>query len=350
MARKNTALLFSFFFVFVILLFGCKKDDPDTKYLLGSLAFELPSYSFPGEVFDLEATGISKPGDDSVQYVFSGKYFTPDTIVGKKGTVKVPDSVGTYSLTLTASAEGYATSSINRTTTVIHKHYVSMVRDISLPADSITDPRDGHIYYYKRFGSLDWFVQNANWDGVGLTYKNTPALGHMVGRLYTWNEAVWGQEATEILSEEFSGIGNGPQGVCPPGWSLPTADDWADLASAFSGTPMHFLDPWNGLGQEFSADATVNKEKMWKYHPDNIKTNTTGWNALPAGYAILEGDTFSGFGQTSFWWAACSDGDMGYYRLIHYAMDRFSCATADKNAVYASVRCVRKPDEATQTE
>jgi hypothetical protein len=31
--------------------------------------------------------------------------------------------------------------------------------------------------------------------------------------------------------------------------------------------------------------------------------------------------------------------------LIHYAVDRFSCATADKSAVYASVRCVRISQE-----
>lgn len=320
------------------------------KYLLGSLKFELPSYTFPGEVLEIEATGISSPGEDSVKYVFTGKYFQPDTITGRKGVIKIPDSLGTYTLTLTASAEGYATSSISRNTTVIHRQYASMMQGVLLSSDSVVDPRDGYVYYYRRFGQLDWFIQNLNRGGVGLVYSNTPALGHMLGRLYTWNQAVRGEEQQDDNPGIFRGIGGGPQGLCPPGWSIPTAEDWSDLASSFSPAPLDFLDPWNGLGQPFAADAVINDKKIWRYHPDNEKTNKAGWNALPAGYAILEGDTFSGFGQTSFWWAACSDGDMGYYRLIHYAMDRFSCATADKNAVYASVRCVRKSNEATQTE
>jgi uncharacterized protein (TIGR02145 family) len=170
----------------------------------------------------------------------------------------------------------------------------------------------------------------------------------MMGRLYTWNQAISGQEPPVEIPQISVGLGEGPQGVCPPGWSIPTAEDWADLASAFSETPVGFFDPWNGLGRQFAADAKINEKKLWEYHPDNEKTNTTGWNALPAGYAILGGETFSGFGQTSFWWAACANGNQGYYRLIHYAIDRFSCAAADKTAVYASVRCVRKPKEIPQ--
>jgi hypothetical protein len=53
-----------------------------------------------------------------------------------------------------------------------------------------------------------------------------------------------------------------------------------------------FLDPWSGLAEGFSLDATVNGNKIWKYHPDNEKTNTTGWNALPAGYASMSGADF----------------------------------------------------------
>ena len=49
----------------------------------------------------------------------------------------------------------------------------------------------------------------------------------MFGRLYTWNDATGGESA--------SGLGNGVQGVCPEGWSIPTAEDWVDLAMAVNG-------------------------------------------------------------------------------------------------------------------
>ena len=350
MNRKNLLAPLLLLFASAVIISGCEKDESETNYLLGTLSFDLPAYTFPGDTYLVEATGITSPGEDSVTYSFIGPHFVPDSIVGRTAYIAVPDSLGTFTLTLTAAAEGYASTAISRTTTVIHRHFITMVRGIEISADSITDPRDGKVYYYKRFGNLDWFTQNLNWEEFGLAYLNTPALGYMMGNLYTWNQAISGLESPVTVPEVTDGPGQGPQGVCPPGWSIPTAWDWADLASAFSPTPMGFLDPWNGLGQVFAADASINQSKVWKYHPDNEKTNTTGWNALHAGYAILEGEAFSGFGQTSFWWAACADGNQGYYRLIHYAIDRFSCATADKSAVYASVRCVRIPEDVKQSD
>lgn len=350
MIRKSTLFPVLVFLVFAILLTGCKKDDPETLYMSGSLTFDLPEYCFRGETFLVEASGITSPKGDSVAFTFEGDHFTPDSIAAATAEIKVPDSLGTYTLTLTARAEGYANSVTSRKTTVIHNIFSVMAEGFKPSSDSITDPRDGHVYYYKRFGNLDWFIQNLNWNQVGLTYDNVPALGNMLGGLYTWNQAMSGENAPVNPPVPTSGLGAGPQGVCPPGWRMPTAEDWADLASSVTGTSMGFLDPWNGLGEKLAVDAKVNGSKLWKYHPDNEKTNTVGWNAFPAGYAVLSGESFSGKGQTSFWWSAAADGSQGYYRLIHYAVDRFSCATADKSAVYASVRCVRLAHDNPITE
>ncbi|HPW78257.1 MAG: hypothetical protein BWX62_00822 [Bacteroidetes bacterium ADurb.Bin037] len=350
MVRNSRFLFFLFFFTVLVLVTGCKKDDPDPLYMLGALKFDLPSYSYPGETFLIEAGGITKPSEDSVTYIFQGKHFTPDSIAAKSFMITVPDSLGTFTLTLTASAEGYAKSTTSRTTTVIHRFFTVMMEGFQPSTDSISDPRDDKVYYYKRYGNLDWFIQNLNWDGAGVTYSNILAFGTIMGRLYTWDQAISGEDIPMMPGGPFIGLGEGPRGVCPPGWTIPTAEDWADLATAVSGTPMGFLDTWNGLGEIFAVDVKVNGKKLWKYHPDNEKTNTTGWNAVPAGYAILSGEIFSGYGQTSFWWSASTDGDKGYYRLIHYAVDRFSCALADKSAVYASVRCVRKAGDNSQNE
>ncbi|HHV04531.1 MAG: FISUMP domain-containing protein [Bacteroidales bacterium] len=349
MESKSTFTFF-FFLASLVLVTGCNKDEPDPLHMLGALKFDIPSYSYPGETFLVEATGITRPEGDSVIYTFQGKHFTPDSIVAKSVQITVPDSLGTFTLTLTASAEGYTKSMTSRTTTVIHRFFTVIVEGFQPTNDSITDPRDNKVYYYKRYGNLDWFIQNLNWNGAGLTYSNVLALGTILGGLYTWDQAISGEDTPMAPAGQFNGLGAGPRGVCPPGWTIPTAEDWADLATTVSGTPMGFLDPWNGLGEVFAVDAKVNGNKLWKYHPDNEKTNIIGWNALPAGYAILSGETFSGYGQTSFWWSASSDGNKGYYRLIHYAVDRFSCASADKSAVYASVRCVRKAEDSSQNE
>jgi len=349
MVSKKSKLFFLLLSVSIFTLAGgCKKEEADPLYLSGALTFNLPSYAFPGDTIRVEASGITRPQGDSVVYTFKGKHFTPDSVVAQSVLFTMPDSLGTYTLTLTASAEGYTKSVTNRSTTIINRIFSVMVEGFIPSGDSITDPRDNKVYYYKRYGNLDWFIQNLNWNGAGLTYSDTPALGHMLGGLYTWNQAISGENAPPSPPQPASGHGAGPRGVCPEGWTIPTAEDWAGLASAVSGKPVGFLDPWNGLGEVFSVDAKINGNKLWKYHPDNEKTNISGWNALPAGYALLSGGTFSGIGQTSFWWASCADGNQGYYRLIHYAVDRFSCATTDKSSVYASVRCVRKADNNSQ--
>nr|HPJ55844.1 FISUMP domain-containing protein [Bacteroidales bacterium] len=249
MIRKSTLFPVLVFLVFAILLTGCKKDDPETLYMSGSLTFDLPEYCFRGETFLVEASGITSPKGDSVSFTFEGDHFTPDSIEAATAEIKVPDSLGTYTLTLTARAEGYANSVTSRKTTVIHNVFSVMAEGFKPSSDSITDPRDGHVYYYKRFGNLDWFIQNLNWNQVGLTYNNVPVLGNMLGGLYTWNQAMSGENAPVNPPVPASGLGAGPQGVCPPGWRIPTAEDWADLASSVTGTSMGFLDPWNGLGE-----------------------------------------------------------------------------------------------------
>ncbi|MDD4827801.1 MAG: fibrobacter succinogenes major paralogous domain-containing protein [Bacteroidales bacterium] len=349
--NKKSLLPYLFIFGLFLLVFaGCKDDDEDdTLYMSGTLSFNLPNYAFPGDSFLVEASGITAPQGDSVVYTFKGEYFTPDSVVAKSFQVKVPETTGSYSMTLLATAEGYSSSSNTRTLKVIPEEFLAMVQGFDVPDDSIADPRDNKIYYYRSYGNLDWFVQNLDWRGAGITYSNEEALGYMTGSLYTWNQALTGEDAPSSIPAPVYGLGQGPRGVCPPGWHVPTPEDWADLASAVSGTHQVFLDPWSGLAEGFSLDATVNGNKIWKYHPDNEKTNTTGWNALPAGYASMSGTDFEGFGQTAFWWSTGADGSQGYYRFIHYAIDRFSYASTDKSAVYASVRCVRTTGVGPQT-
>ena len=101
MVRKNSNLFFFLLSVFILaLVAGCKKEEVDPLYMSGALTFNLPSYTFPGEKILVEASGVTRPHGDSVVYTFKGKYFTPDSVVAQSVLLTMPDSLGTYTLTL----------------------------------------------------------------------------------------------------------------------------------------------------------------------------------------------------------------------------------------------------------
>lgn len=81
---------------------------------------------------------------------------------------------------------------------------------------SFTDPRDGRVYRTIWLNGRMWMAQNLNFDvGEGCWfYDNDPKNGEKYGRLYTWEAA---------------------KRACPPGWRLPTWEEWDSLSTHFGG-------------------------------------------------------------------------------------------------------------------
>ena len=80
-----------------------------------------------------------------------------------------------------------------------------------------TDSRDGQTYKTIRLNGKTWMGQNLNFD-VGEScwfYNNDPKNREKYGRLYTW-------EASKK--------------ACPPGWRLPTDEEWKKLANSLRGS------------------------------------------------------------------------------------------------------------------
>ena len=68
--------------------------------------------------------------------------------------------------------------------------------------------------------------------GEAVELEGADDIGLVLGRLYTWKEAT--------LGESKSGLGEGPQGICPDGWTVPTNEDWEALAKTLSGEEHPF--------------------------------------------------------------------------------------------------------------
>lgn len=82
--------------------------------------------------------------------------------------------------------------------------------------NTFTDPRDGRTYRTVELNGLVWLAENLNFDvGEGCWfYEDDPRNGEQYGRLYTWEAA---------------------KRACPPGWRLPTDEEWSQLMDFFGG-------------------------------------------------------------------------------------------------------------------
>ena len=330
---KRTFTILAFVLLAVVATVSCKKEEDETKpYLTGTVTFELPAYLCKGELFTVEASGISYPKE--ITYRWYSQVMAEDSVYANPATFRAPDSIGNFTLTATAYSPGYYTSAGSNSFITVDPSWNGSLRGIHRSIHSFTDNRDGRSYGYVRIGSLDWMTSNLAYDGAGISFMYSPAVDGLFGRFYTWNEATGGVAG--------SGLGKGPQGVCPAGWSVPTAEDWMDFASAVTGRQEEFTGRWEGAGEKASAPATFNDDRMWSYSPDNGHTNTLGWNGLPLGSCSVFNTAFSGYGKYGFWWSSAVNGsDKAWFRYIFEDENAFPAGASNRTDFAANVRCVR---------
>lgn len=95
---------------------------------------------------------------------------------------------------------------------------------------TLEDERDGQTYRTVKYGWMEWMAQNLNYEyvpkdekdrGESRCYNNSQDSCAKFGRLY--NMGSLGVDSTGAFS----------QGICPAGWHIPSADEWALLRRSF---------------------------------------------------------------------------------------------------------------------
>lgn len=233
--------------------------------------------------------------------------------------------------------------------------------DYSTKTGTMTDARDGKVYAYKKYGNMDWFIQNLNFEGEKSMAHPDDPTGEKYGRLYQSNP------------------GGTINTWCPEGWTAPSEAAYTDLYKTIvdeygiTDNVDYKYYPVSGKTEPFYVTEIGKYLRAGGVQGTDIngqwingteidpKAQQIGFNAIPAG--VYNSNT-SSFGATTTQGSMTLDdqvGSMASFLLggyYHYFMSPTSKVTATgataDNAIawqgrnshlYGSMRCVRPSAE-----
>lgn len=338
-------------------MISCKKDKETTipPSLDGTLTFFVPAYIYPESEIKMMPSGVEHPDGKELGYYWkvTPSMSKPDTTRYENGLDKngnpsdgsfshtFSDTLRRYTIYAYAFASGYSYASSSAYSTVVKGGVDGSITNLGLK-DKPAIEVNGISYPYITVGSTDWITRNIAAGNAGAPYRNCKAMDDVFGRYYSYEEALE---------------------VCPEGWQLPTEEDWLALAAAAGAKETKPYDTIEGIASALMGNGYFNEELMWEYWPEvGDITNSTGFSAIPAGYATLgtkDGSAkvneyidynypqalFKGYTEyATFWTRDLVEGESGmaYYRYMISTQPDIMTGKGDVKSFGASVRCVRK--------
>jgi len=192
---------------------------------------------------------------------------------------------------------------------------------------AIVDKRDENKYKTVVVGKDTWMAENLRYAADGsYCYENKDIRCRSYGRLYPWHVAM-NLPADYIENSSAGGIAAEHQGICPDGWHVPSNEEWIALGQTALNKRK------GGIGS-----ALKNKE-FWARGGAPISA-ATGFNAMPSGNRMADGEFMELGSSTYFWTAAGGDGLGGVYWYLINSKDDFTSAE-DFDGASFSLRCVK---------
>ncbi|GBU23225.1 hypothetical protein R80B4_03141 [Fibrobacteres bacterium R8-0-B4] len=134
--------------------------------------------------------------------------------------------------------------------------------------DTFTDTRDRMKYKTVKIGEYMWLAENLDYNVKGsVCYDGKPENCEEYGRLYNFNMA---------------------KTACPQGWKLPSKTAWDALINAAGGSE--------------AAGNALKSKSGWKDGENGA--DKYGFGALPGGYRMSGGGSYSDNGKSGRWWTA----------------------------------------------
>jgi uncharacterized protein (TIGR02145 family) len=182
----------------------------------------------------------------------------------------------------------YTYTNISTCTALAHAHIINQTSSFFICGNPVTDIRDNKTYQTIKIGSQCWMASNLNY-GIILAssqdqrdnciaekycFNDNPVNCTNLGGLYQWDE---------IMQYDVT---PSDQGLCPPGWHLPSENEWNTLFSdyinnGFAGNPLKYSG-YSGFNALLSGVAYFNRSLNFKgfstfFWTSTSVSNTQAW-------------------------------------------------------------------------
>ncbi len=176
-----------------------------------------------------------------------------------------------------------------------------------------TDDRDGNKYETEQIGSQCWMKENL----MATMYRkyisipnvtDSSSWKNLTTGAYVWyeNDISWKDKYGALYN--WYAIAN-TVGLCPPGWHMPTNNEWTELTNFIGGTDSPLGNKLKSCRQvNYSPDiagCTTTVHPRWDASPQK-GTDDYGFSALPGGIRDIAG-IFNFIGSGGGWWTSTDD-------------------------------------------
>ncbi len=183
----------------------------------------------------------------------------------------------------------------------------------SITYTPMVDPRDDKVYWTLEIGGRTWMAQNLDHDIPGRSwYHDLSEKNRVHGLLYSGDDIVARQKE-----------------ICPPGWHIPTQEEWMALIEALGGLKK--------AGQALKDASTM----YWR-SSNTPGTNASGMTMLPSGSRDSK-PSFANLGKYGFAWTSTpSPKDPAFTMTIDLGFMRDAVVLSVGNPLWSySIRCVK---------
>jgi len=255
------------------------------------------------------------------------------TVTGDKTTNGTGE--GDFTSNLTNLSDGtvyyyraYATNSAG-TTYGQEFQFITPVNDI-----------DGNVYKTVKIGNQVWMAENLK----TTKYNDDSSIPNVVDNT-EWTALrtgayCWANNDETTYKPLYGALYNWyaveTDKLCPSGWHVPTDNDYMVMEMALGMTQVQAEGTeWRGADQGSKLKSTAG----WSL--DGNGNNTSGFNALPAGYRFYGDGTTKGIGLITYIWTSSNVDDLisTYRRLDAEETEVYRSATHKEAG--KSVRCVK---------